>query len=582
MPVQEIKLDAIHNNPYQKRHHYNDIPDLARTIATDGLQQIPKARSNGAGVQLKFGHRRCQAFRWLAENWKKEGLPERYQGYTVMPLDIEDLSDEQMFRGATIENHQRKDLSPIERMEEMKAWVEFGYTSKQIAEMYPGMSDATVRGLLYFDKLTPEAKEALHQGEITQGTARAVLSLQRVAPPQIVIEALKEIKEEEQDAVNTRWGGKRLPEEVVKDKLEEQRNVKSLWYDMRGGKPRACSNDGWALDMKNFPNKLLPKLTVEEAMEASLDGQDGEFKKRVAAYLENGSTAGMTESDIQFIEHLTNPPACTACPFYTKLGSEHYCGMNVCYSRKERAWARQKLHNASKTLGIALYDPEADGDLLIFEDKWHNEQHAKLFNAKGKDLRLAFMEDADRKRAQGGYEGVPSGAVVGVVGETLKKLLKEKVEKREAKKEDTSAVVEEMKEEKAEALLAEAALYVQTLFGNFNDTAMKSLAEAPNYGWGSDDTPFDEPKAGASDKEWAGFLRREYAFRMLDRCDDIPDTYDVKSLREYADAIVKAVKGWGVKVPAAFLKTADGFDAELAAVAAETKAQAKAGKGKSK
>lgn len=570
MSVKEIPLDAIYNNPYQKRHHYEDIPDLARTIAADGLQQVPKARHNADGIQLKFGHRRCQAFRWLKENWKKEGLTDRYEGYTVMPVDIEDLSDEKMFRGATIENNQRKDLSAIERMEEMKAWLEFGYTSRQIAEMYPGMSDATVRGLLYFDKLTPEAKYALHNGEITQGTARAVLSLQRVAPPQVVREALKEIEEESKDDSSSRWGGKRLPEEVVKDKLEEQRNVKSLWYDSRGGKPRACSNDGWALDMKNFPNKLLPALTVEEAMEASLDKHDDKFKARVAAYLESGSADGLTDNDIQFLEHLQNPPACTACPFYTKLDREHYCGMRVCYSRKERAWNRQKLQNASKALGIALYDREADGDMLIFEDKWHNERHAKLFRARGKDLRLAFMEDLDRKRAQGGYEGIPDGSVVGVVGETLKKLLKEKVEKREAEKEDTSAVVEEMKDKKAEALLAEAALYVQLLFESFNDAAMKSLMEAPNYGWGSDDTPFEEPKAGASDKAWAEFLRREYAFRMLDRCDDISDACDVDSLAEYAAQVIKTARSWGVKIPASFTKMAAGFDAEIAAVSGET------------
>lgn len=181
MPVQNIHLEQIYDNPYQKRHNYNDISDLARTIAQDGLQQIPKGRQNGKGVQLKFGHRRRQAFIWLKENWMKEGLPERYGGYDLMPVDIEELTDEQMFRGAAIENNQRADLSPIERMEEMKAWVEFGYTSKQIADLYPGMSDATVRGYLYFDKLTPEAKNALHTGAITQGTARAVLSLQKAA-----------------------------------------------------------------------------------------------------------------------------------------------------------------------------------------------------------------------------------------------------------------------------------------------------------------------------------------------------------------------------------------------------------------
>lgn len=134
MTEQLIDIDAVYNNPYQKRHEYENIAELGRTIAIDGLQQVPRARYHVDGVQLKFGHRRTTAFRWLREHWQAEGLPNRYEGYTVMPLEIEDLTDEQMFRGATLENSQRADLSPIERMEEMKSWVEFGYTSKQIAE----------------------------------------------------------------------------------------------------------------------------------------------------------------------------------------------------------------------------------------------------------------------------------------------------------------------------------------------------------------------------------------------------------------------------------------------------------------
>lgn len=575
MPVKDVRLEEIKNNPYQKRHHYNDIPDLARTIAVDGLQQVPKARENGDGVQLKFGHRRAQAFRWLKENWKKEGLPERYQGYMVMPLDIEELSDEQMFRGATVENSQRADLSPIERMEEMKAWVEFGYNSKQIAEMYPGMSDATVRGLLYFDKLTPEAKDALHKGEITQGTARAVLSLQKTAGPVVIADVLKEIKEEDNSEVH-HWGGRRLPDEIVKDKLEEQPNVKSLWVDSRGGKPRA-THDGWLLDMKTFPNRFLPPTAQEHALIVNPDKSNGAFNASLALFAESVKAEGLPESEVnlKFIEHLENPPACSACPFYTKLDGEHYCGLNVCYSRKERAWKRQKMHDAGKKLGIALYDAESDGDLLIFEDKWHNEKHAALFNKKGEDLRLAFMEDVDRKRSQHGYEGIEDGFVVGVVGETLKKLLKQKAEKHDANKilRTVDDVVGELREEKAEALMQEAALYVKALFDGFKDEAMKALDLAPDYGWGSDDLP--EPKESASQKEWADYSRRNIAYKMLKHCEDIPHADDVKNLAAFAGAIVSAARSWGVKVPAAFTKLAAGFDEEIQAVAAETK---KAGK----
>ena len=60
MNEQLIALEQIKPNPYQGREEYGDIEPLARSIATDGLQEIPKARKNGKGYELKFGHRRVE------------------------------------------------------------------------------------------------------------------------------------------------------------------------------------------------------------------------------------------------------------------------------------------------------------------------------------------------------------------------------------------------------------------------------------------------------------------------------------------------------------------------------------------
>lgn len=111
--------------------------------------------------------------------------------------------------------------------------------------------------------------------------------------------------------------------------------------------------------MKNFPNKFLPSTDQEHAAIVNPDRSDDAFHRSLALFAEHAKGLPESEVNLKFIEHLENPPACTACPFYTKLDGEHYCGMIVCYSRKARAWARQRMHNASKTLGIALYDPEA-------------------------------------------------------------------------------------------------------------------------------------------------------------------------------------------------------------------------------
>jgi len=67
-----------------------------------------RRRPGRAGVRSQ----RRKAFEWLVKNWKKEGLADRYQGYTVMPLNVDDLSDDEMYRYAITENIQRKGSGP--------------------------------------------------------------------------------------------------------------------------------------------------------------------------------------------------------------------------------------------------------------------------------------------------------------------------------------------------------------------------------------------------------------------------------------------------------------------------------------
>lgn len=572
MPEKLIDLDIIDPNPRQKRTVYRDIPDLARTIAIDGLQQVPKARYFGERVQIKFGHRRREAFLWLRKNWKTENLPDRYNGYTVMQLDIEDLTDEQMFRGVTIENSQRDDLSPIERMEEMKTWVEFGYTSEQIAAMYPNMTASTVRGFLAFDSLQPVPKEALHAGKITQGTARVVNTLQKLADPKTVADLVQNVAEGKTES--NRWMSEQTPEAYLIDEIDSMENVVELWRDTRDGKPRAKSL--WLLDMKNFPNKYLPMLTVEEALNAIDDeSQSG----KVESFILDRRTAGLSERDEAILYHLIEPTACSACPWYGKIKGTHYCGIKTCYERKVRAWHRHEMHEASKKLGVAIYEPEADGNLLVLQDTWSNSAHLELWKKKGKDLRLAFMEDIDRKKFQSGYDGCPSGTVVGIVGDTLKKLEKQKVEAREEKHQgvDIEAMIERLQAEKADALLWEATLYVKALFDDFPHLALEALYDAPRYSWGTDNS-VPEPKSNWSEKQNDEHTRREFAYHMLDHADGI-ERSDPGTLADFSAEIVKIAKSWGVKIPASFAKLAVQMDAEIAAVSAEAKAKAK---GKSK
>src|SRR3990172_7368145 len=111
-------LENIESNPWQGRIgelNTEYIEELARDIAGNGLLQTPVGREIDNSVQLAFGHNRLAAFRWLSEN-TSGNLPSGLAGdFSKMPVDVRELSDEQMGSLAWSENERRRDLNPIER-----------------------------------------------------------------------------------------------------------------------------------------------------------------------------------------------------------------------------------------------------------------------------------------------------------------------------------------------------------------------------------------------------------------------------------------------------------------------------------
>ena len=286
MNEQLISWRLISDNPYQPRavDDPEHIKKLGRSIAAEGLLQKPTARkfgNNGAGiVQLAFGHSRRKAFEWLREHWQAEGLTNRYNGYTVMPVDMQDLSDEEMYRQAITENVQRKDLAPTELSKALKRYMdEFNASSKQAAELF-GMNDATVRGMVRLLELPEAAQVALDAGKISQGTARTLLSVQRIAPKEAIVTILNKIEKNENNA---------LPDEVIEDSIGRLKDVVELWDDnRRDGKPRSAWSNGWLLDMKAFPNKLLPALTPVDAAIALGIQDDPKTMEKVSFVMKEG------------------------------------------------------------------------------------------------------------------------------------------------------------------------------------------------------------------------------------------------------------------------------------------------------
>lgn len=202
MKFELIPLEIIDPNPYQPRLQMDqaETEELARGIRlkrqqllpdTLGLMQIPMGRRvNNGRVQLAFGHRRCEAFRI---NQTEHG-----DDWAKMPLQLLDLSDEEMYDMAARENGDRKDINPLERAWSiLDAKETFGWSLQRAASAH-GLSKSAASNLTRLLKLPDEVQQMVIRDDLGQRKARELVRLMQIEPPQIekCIELAGQIVEE--------------------------------------------------------------------------------------------------------------------------------------------------------------------------------------------------------------------------------------------------------------------------------------------------------------------------------------------------------------------------------------------------
>ena len=320
--IQRFQLHQIDPNPYQPRTSEDPehIHSLARSIEKDGLLQIPVGRliEDDSRVQLAFGHSRLAAFRLLDIEYEDR--------YGMMPVDLRTLTDQQMFEMSIAENVARKNLTPIEEAQAMLRYRDdFKKTSAEIGELF-GMSDSAVRNKLRLLELPESAQESLKAGQIGEGSARRLLTLQRVRPDQV------------QEVIQKTAEHDLSPTEVEKEisyHLAGDKTVKTMWESWRKGTPLAGSGL-WPLDWK--PEK-------------------------------SGKT-------------------CIGCPAYVRISSMHYCCDKSCWAQKRNEWMNLELIRVRDELGITVYSPKEDGKIIVEHD-WNTKNlFERWFPERDPHLRL--------------------------------------------------------------------------------------------------------------------------------------------------------------------------------------------------
>ncbi|MCC6795389.1 MAG: ParB/RepB/Spo0J family partition protein [Candidatus Hydrogenedentes bacterium] len=163
--VLDLDPHAITPNPKQPRTHFNEeaLKELADSIARDGVMEPVIVRRVNGEYQLVSGERRVRA--------------SMLAGVATVPAIVREINDADMLKFGLIENIQREDLNAIELARGYEMLMrEFNWTQEQCAEEV-GKKRVTITNTLRLLNLPEDVQNAVVDGSITMGHARALLSL---------------------------------------------------------------------------------------------------------------------------------------------------------------------------------------------------------------------------------------------------------------------------------------------------------------------------------------------------------------------------------------------------------------------
>ncbi len=184
--VREVQVAAITPNPRQPRHKIDPdaLRELADSIKEHGLIQplivtpAPDSTELAPRYQLIAGERR-----WAAA---------KLASLAMVPVIVRGATPQEMLELALVENIQRADLNILEEANAYKQLMDdFGLTQEQVAAKV-GKSRTTITNALRLLKLPAEIQAALADESITEGHARALLTLADAKQQQVLLRQVRE------------------------------------------------------------------------------------------------------------------------------------------------------------------------------------------------------------------------------------------------------------------------------------------------------------------------------------------------------------------------------------------------------
>jgi len=161
-----LNIDRIFPGEQQPRKAFRDdsLQELAASIKEKGvLQPIIVSRLGDGTFRLVTGERR----------WRAAALA----GAKKIPALIKNVAARESLEIALIENIQREDLNPIETAEAFSRLItDFNLTQEELSDKV-GKDRVTIANYLRLLKLPEEIKSLIHNGSLSMGHAKAILTI---------------------------------------------------------------------------------------------------------------------------------------------------------------------------------------------------------------------------------------------------------------------------------------------------------------------------------------------------------------------------------------------------------------------
>lgn len=206
--VKFISIDRIKASPFQPRRSFPEtgLRELAESIKSKGVIEPIVVRVAADGFyELVCGERR-----WRAS---------KIAGLKKIPAIVKNVSDDEAFEIALIENIQREDLSPLEFALAFDKLSQRGYTHEEIAKKI-GKSRSWITNVMRILNLPAKVRKWIDEGKISLGHAKVLCS---VRDKEKVLELAKKVVEEKMSVRELEEIVKKMKNEVDEKLVREVR-----------------------------------------------------------------------------------------------------------------------------------------------------------------------------------------------------------------------------------------------------------------------------------------------------------------------------------------------------------------------